>query len=98
MGISDIVSFNYLEPGSHLNDTLEVSFYLTKKKIHLRYKDIPVKVLCGNDNCLLCESYETHKHTVWEKVEFLNVKAQLPLSLEGLKANTVPQVTSRNLF
>jgi hypothetical protein len=42
--------------------------------MRLHYKDQPASAVYGNKRCLLWESYETHKHTVWVKKQFFNVK------------------------
>jgi hypothetical protein len=45
----------------------EFRLYLTGNTLRLRYKAQPVNAFWGNSRCLLWESYEIYKYTVWAK-------------------------------
>jgi hypothetical protein len=49
-----------------LEDIYEVNLYPTENVV-LSYENKPVAAGYGNSRCLLPDSHETHKNTVWEE-------------------------------
>jgi hypothetical protein len=55
-----------------------------KETMHFHYEDQLVNSVWGNSHCLLWDSYETHKHNMWENVELLIIKAGVHTVTTGL--------------
>jgi hypothetical protein len=46
----------------------------TAQETHLRYKSQTVYAVSGTNRCLFTDKYKTHKYSVGQNVQLLNVK------------------------
>jgi hypothetical protein len=62
---------DWLSVGINSSKCIAVYFLLLREDGPCPLEGLTCSVVRGNNRCLFCDSYETHKHTVWVNAKFV---------------------------